>query len=74
MALRYGECLLRLRRKEAGLSQIELSNRLKLLGLSSSPTLISQYEQGIKKMNPLVMKGCAKILNCTMEVIYEFPD
>lgn len=75
MALRLGKCLLRSRRRAAGLTQAELSDRLLYeLGLEVSATTISHYETGRRTMNsPLVMRGICIILNCAEADLYEFP-
>ncbi|GIO57952.1 helix-turn-helix transcriptional regulator [Paenibacillus cineris] len=74
MALRLGKCLLRSRRRAAGLTQVELSERLyDELGLDVSPTTISHYETGRRTMSsPVVMRGICIILRCNEADLYEF--
>jgi transcriptional regulator with XRE-family HTH domain len=73
MALILGECQLRKLRESKGLSQVALSVELKeKYDLSVSSTLISQYELGKKKLNPLVSRALCKVLGCVEEDLYNF--
>lgn len=73
MALTYGKCLLRYRRKEARITQAQLSDRLARLGLEVSTVMISQYENDHRKMNPVVMRGVCIVLGCQEADLYEWP-
>lgn len=74
MALTFGKCLLREQRVRAGLTQEQLSESLRtVLGLSVSPTLLSQYENDKKTMPALTMRGVCIILGCREADIYEWP-
>jgi len=74
MALTFGKCLLRDLRLRAGLTQEDLSERLRTkLGLTVSPTLLSLYENGKRPMPALNMRGICIILGCTEADLYEWP-
>ncbi|MGG4504060.1 helix-turn-helix domain-containing protein [Paenibacillus polymyxa] len=73
MALTYGKCLLRYRRREAGITQAQLSDRLARLGLEVSTVMISQFENDHRKMNPVVMRGICIVLGCHEANLYEWP-
>lgn len=67
MAFRAGKCLLRLRLKQAGITQTELAKRVNL-----SPQMISHYIFNRKVMSLENAKSIASVLNCNIEDLYEW--
>lgn len=65
MALQIGRCLLRLRRKERGITQADLSART---GISEN--MIGHYENNRRTMSLLNAKKIADALNCQIEDLY----
>lgn len=74
MALRLGKCLLRSYRKNARLTQDELSRRLAAIGVKMSQTTISEIENNMKVMDALQLKACSMIFNRGMDEFYEYPQ
>lgn len=72
MALQVGRCQLRKLRKARNMSQIEVKEAMHEIGVPISTTLISQYERNEKICNNiLTLKGLAKVLDCSIDDIYE---
>jgi transcriptional regulator with XRE-family HTH domain len=66
-AFRPGKCLLRLRLKQAKMTQRQLAERVNL-----SPQMISHYIFNRKVMNLETAKAIADVLNCNIEDLYEW--
>lgn len=67
MAFRAGKCLLRLRLKEAGMTQKQLSERVNL-----SPQMISHYIFNRKIMSIDNAMSISAVLNCSIEDLYDW--
>lgn len=65
--LRAGRCLLRLRLKQAGMTQTELGNRINL-----SPQMVSKYVRNIKIMSLEIAVSIAHVLNISVSDLYEW--
>ncbi|MNF98386.1 helix-turn-helix protein [compost metagenome] len=66
-------CLLRVRRQARGISQEELSELLKKLGVEISQQAISKIENNNAPMSPLVWRACSMVLDIPMEKFYQWP-
>lgn len=67
MAIRPGRCLLRMRLRQAGMTQSELARRVNL-----TPQMIGHYTNNRKVMSLTHAKNIADVLGCRIEDLYEW--
>ncbi|URN94534.1 MAG: helix-turn-helix transcriptional regulator [Candidatus Pristimantibacillus lignocellulolyticus] len=75
MALQRGECLLREIRVNAGLTQEELSVKIKnRFDLTITPAMIGHYENDRKPINIVILRAFAQILHKKMDDFYTWDN
>jgi transcriptional regulator with XRE-family HTH domain len=73
MALEIGKCQLRSIRKRAGMTQVELCNRLKFLGIEVTPAYISNLENDRgTPASHLLLKALSIIFDWPMDDFYRY--